>query len=197
MNKKITTAIVVVVVLVALFLVFNFVTNKHFQSPEFTSQTPETVPLSSTDSISGNQRVFHGDNQRFDFKYPLNLSRSLGGAPLNSNLNSEIIVLKSAGSISAINDIQLWVTPDQTSLNEYIAKIMKNTEFTSSDETVAGVPAKRLSVKGQLFSEGNQIFFVKDGYGYRWIAYKSRDVDGGLNMIPILNEILSTFRFTK
>jgi hypothetical protein len=197
MNKKIVVAIIVIIVLLVAFFSFNYITNKHFRSPEFTQNAPDVAPLSSTDELSGDQRIFNDEQRGIEFKYPSNLSRSFGGTALPSNLNSQIILLKNSNGTPNISDIQLWITPNQSSLVNYITQVMGDKDFAASDEIIGGVSAKRLVIKGQLFAEGSQVFFVKDGYGYRWIAYKARDVDGGLNMIPILNNILSTFKFTK
>ena len=210
MNKKwITLVGIVIAVLAVLFLAWNYLGNRIIQRPEFTQNAPDLVS-SSPDKLSGDSRIFNDKDainpfkdsnaQNFgypgiEFKYPKDFIRTLGGSPYNSEYG--IISFKNPSDSTGIGGIEFWIFSNQSSLDGFISRVIKNTEFTSSDETVGGVPAKRLSLKSQLVADSNQIFFVKDGFGFRWIANKTRDIDGGQNMIPTLNSILSTFKFTK
>jgi|SRR3989344_1993170 len=191
MNQKKSVKIIFAIVIILLvgIIVGYFVLSR--------TMKPQPVPLISQIPVSASETEYQfdykGENYGFEFNYPKTLTIQRG----QGSFNSETFFLEDSDGLGIISGIQLWVVPNQTTLDAFISKMMSNTQYTSSNETVAGIPAKRLLVEGQQVAEGNQIFFVKNGYGYRWIAFKLRDIDGGKNMIPTLNNILSTFKFIK
>lgn len=189
-QKGFANIILIVVILVILAIGGYFVLSR--------TMKPQLAPAGSQTPVSASETEYRfdysGEDYGFEFNYPKTLTMARG----QGSFNSETFFLEDPTSnLGIIGGIQLWVVPNQTTLDGFISKMMGNTQYTSSDENIAGISAKRLSVKDQQVSEGNQVFFVKDGYGYRWIGFRLRDIDGGLNMIPTLNNILSTFKFTK
>ena len=115
--------------------------------------------------------------------------------------NIESFNIVNPKGLGSIESVILWVVPNQTTLKDFSSEIsykLDKLNFTISDENIADISVKRFLINNQpQVAENNQILFVKDGYGYRWFSNKLRDIDGGKNMVPIMNTIIASFKFTK
>ncbi|HTE48558.1 MAG TPA: PsbP-related protein [Candidatus Paceibacterota bacterium] len=189
MKKIVVTAVVVIIIG---FFVFNYVLNKNFQRPEFTSKAPDV----NTPKSSATEKKFSDSKRGFEFLYPANLSWTGGSGSWNSDINE----FKNPNGAGTIDDIQFWITPNQTDLESYFNLVRGNAlkkgniENIIIDVNVDGVQAKKVTVKSR-FTEGLSVYFYKGGNGYSFTANKN--LESGLDSRPILDKMITTFKFVK
>jgi|GEM_PF-5210588 len=194
MNNKITAIVIVVlVVLVGIFIVYNLPSSE--VTMPVTNNAPATNQAQNGSAEQAGKKTYRDDVRFTSFDYPAELamgnSATSGGSVLN--------YFSTATSKGPFDNILYVVTPKQKDLATFFATVRGNSlksdpNASVTDITVASLPAKKVTTRSAAI-EQTSVYFFRSGTGYTFTANKN--ISSGLDMRPALDVMLDSFRFTK